>query len=257
MKIAISTKSNVDPPVELLNLALITILRRVLTHLGMATGIMLSSTGLQSARAGDGNAAADPASLIVFNLPAQSLEAALERYSIVSGWQVIYKTSLAIGRRSVDVRGKFTPRAALRMLLVGTGLVPQFKAADSVILISAPPSDTATTDESADEVDPSLEDYYALVQSDLKKTFCATPQIRAGSYRIALGFWIGASGMVTRTALLGSTGRSDIDESFDRAVRSISVGAAPPMGFRQPIVLLVTPDLFDKCGALPIGGTHE
>ncbi|MEW6435581.1 MAG: STN domain-containing protein [Pseudomonadota bacterium] len=241
----------------MLNRALIAMSRRVLTRLGVATGIMLSTLGAQGAYAGDRTGAADPASVIMFNLPAQPLEAALERYSIVSGWQVIYKTSLAIGRRSVDVRGKFTPRAALRMLLAGTGLVPQFKAADSVILISAPPNDTATADESADEVDPSLEDYYALVQSVLKRTFCATPQIRAGSYRIALGFWIGASGMVTRTALLGSTGRNDIDESFDRAVRSISVGTAPPVGFRQPIVLLVTPDLFDKCGALPIGGTNE
>lgn len=254
MKIAMSKKSNVHPAIELSNYAFIATLRRDLMHLGVAAGMMLSSAGVQGAFAGDRNGAAHPASPVMFDLPAQPLEAALERYSIVSGWQVIYKTNLAIGRRSADVRGNFTPGTALRMMLVGTGLVPQYKASDSIILTYAPVTASATSDESADEVDPSLEDYYGLIQTGLRQAFCATPLIRTGAYRIALGFWIGVSGMVTRTALLGSTGRSDVDASFDRAVHSISVGIAPPAGFTQPIVLLVTPDLVSKCGTRPIKG---
>jgi hypothetical protein len=161
MKIAVPKKSNIHPAIKLPNYAFMGMLRRNLVHLGMAGGMMLSGACISGVRGGDRNSPADPASPMMFDLPAQSLEAALERYSIVSGWQVIYKTSLAIGRRSADVRGKFTPGTALRMLLVGTDLIPQYKAADSVTLTFAPV--TAISDESADAVDPSLEDYYGQV----------------------------------------------------------------------------------------------
>jgi hypothetical protein len=194
------------------------------------------------------SAAADPARPMAFDLPAQPLASALEGYSIASGWQVIYNGSLADGRRSTGVKGEFTPDAALRLLLAGTGLAPHYKAADSVILQPDPnaaPRPAAT----ADTVDPALEDYYGLIQTGLQRALCASPQIRTGGYRLALGFWIGASGSVTRAALLGSTGRADIDASFEQAVRSLSIGAAPPVGFAQPVVLLVTPDLVARCGA--------
>lgn len=69
-----------------------------------------------------------------FDLPAQPLALALERYSVASGWQIIYDSNLATGLRSAGVRGNLPPSAALRMLLAGTGLVPQYMAADGVML---------------------------------------------------------------------------------------------------------------------------
>jgi TonB family protein len=191
--------------------------------------------------------AAGPTQPILFDLPAQPLESALESYSVASGWQVVYNARLAIGRRSTEVKGSFTPGAALAMLLTGTGLTPQYKATDG-ILLAPDPAATLAPDEIADDVDPSFNAYYGLIQSRLKRAFCASAPIRAGAYRIALGFWIGSSGAVTQMALLGSTGRADVDESFGRAVRSLSVGAPPPAGFAQPVVLLVTPDLVSQCG---------
>jgi hypothetical protein len=190
--------------------------------------------------------AAEPAKLMMFDLPAQPLASALESYSVASGWQVIYNASLAIGRRSSDVKGNFTPDFALRLLLAGTDLMPQYKAADGVLLVPDPTA-TLAPDEMADDVDASFKDYYGLIQTGLKHAFCASPQIRSGSYRISFGFWMGSSGTVVRMALLSTTGRADIDEGFERAVRSLSVGAAPPAGFAQPVVLLVTPDLLGKC----------
>ena len=202
---------------------------------------------------------ADPTRAIAFDLPAQPLESALEAYSVASGWQVVYNASLAARRRSSDVKGDFTPDAALRALLAGTGLMPQYKAADGAILVPDPMA-TLAPDDIADVVDPSLKDYYGLVQTGLKRVLCASRQIRTGSYRIALelldriahGDACGAS---------GSTGRVDIDESFNRAVGRSPSGAAPPAGFSQPVVLLVTPDLVAKCNAVdasmpPIGATR-
>lgn len=218
--------------------------------LRLIAGIALvSATAVQGAVAEDRDAgAADPTKPIAFELPAQPLASALESYSVISGWQVIYNGGLEADRRSSDVRGDFTPDAALRKLLAGTGLMPQYKAADSVILVPDPMA-TLAPDEIADDVDPSLRSYYGHIQTALERALCMSAQIRAGSYRVAFSLWIGPSGTVTRLALLSSTGRVDIDEKFIRAIGSLSVDAGPPAGFAQPVVLLVTPDLVGKCGA--------
>lgn len=86
MKIAVPKKSNIHPAIKLPNYAFVAMLRRNLVRLGMAGGMMLSSACISGARSGDRNGPADPASPMMFDLPTQSLETALERYSIVSGW---------------------------------------------------------------------------------------------------------------------------------------------------------------------------
>ncbi|MBA4033390.1 MAG: hypothetical protein C0480_02135 [Bradyrhizobium sp.] len=182
---------------------------------------------------------------VAFDLPAQALPSAIEAYSVASGWQVIYDASLAAGRQSAPVRGRYAPAAALRTLLAGTGLMAEFMAADGAMLLPDP----AATNPALLEPAPHVRDYYGRLQASLKRAFCADQQIRARGYRIALGFWIGASGTVTRVASLGSTGEAGIDAAFDRAVRRVSVGQSPPPGFEQPVVILVTPDLLAQCNA--------
>ncbi len=187
--------------------------------------------------------------LITFDLPAQALVSAIESYSIASGWQVIYDATLATGRRSAGVKGEFAPAAALHMLLAGTGLVPQYVAADGVILIPDP------TAKAAIHGDPTalFRGYYGRIQAGLRRAFCADRQIRSGAYRIVLGFWIGSSGTVTRAQALGSTGKPEVDAAFDRAVSALSIGAPPPDGFDQPVVILVKPDLVSQCNVAGVG----
>jgi hypothetical protein len=189
---------------------------------------------------------------MTFDLPAQPLVSALESYSVVSGWQVIYDASLATGRRSAGVKGIFAPAVALRMLLAGTGLTPEFMAADGVMLV---PDATATAARQETPVDTAslFRGYYGRIQMGLKRVFCADRRLRSGSYRIAFGFWIGPSGTVTRAVALGSTGKTDIDAVFDRAVHTLSIGDPPPAGFSQPVVILVTPDLSSQCDAAGAG----
>jgi hypothetical protein len=194
--------------------------------------------------AGPANAADDP---IAFDLPAQPLAAAIEGYSVASGWQVIYDASLAAGRRSAGVSGRFTPAAALRLLLAGTGLHPETMAADGVLL--RPDPTDAIRQAPPIETDARLREYYGLVQTNLKRTLCADDQFRSGGYRIALGVWVGRSGEITRAVPLGSTGHPEIDAAFDRAARRVAVGLPPPAGFEQPMVILVTPDLAAQCNA--------
>ncbi|GGF44228.1 hypothetical protein GCM10011611_58310 [Aliidongia dinghuensis] len=168
---------------------------------------------------------------------------ALESYSVVSGWQVVYDASLATGRGSTAVAGIFTAGVALRMLLAGTGLKPEYMAADGVLLVPDPTAAPATPVKDA----AVFSAYNGRVQAGLKQAFCAEPTIRAGAYRMALGFWIGAAGTVTRAEELAPTGRTDVDRAFDHAVRNLSLGSPPPPGFEQPVVVLVTPDLVRQC----------
>ena len=184
--------------------------------------------------------------LVTFDLPAQPLVSALENYSIVSGWQVIYDATLATGHRSMAVRGRFTPPVALSMLLEGTGLSPQYMASDGVLLVPELKANTLAREQMPADVS-SIPAYYGRIQIGLKRSLCAERPIRSGNYRISFGFWIGAAGNVTRAVPLSSTGQPDVDEAFGRAVQALSVGAAPPPGFAQPVVLLVTPDLVGQC----------
>lgn len=183
---------------------------------------------------------------IVFDLPAQPLASAIEAYSVASGWQIIYDAGLAVDRRSAPVKGQFAPAAALRMLLAGTGLTPEYMTADGAMLI---PDPAAVRREAPIDAAPHIRNYFGLIQSGLKREFCADEQIRSGGYKIAISFWVGSSGAVTRSVPLGSTGRAEIDAAFDRAVRRLSVGRSPPTDFDQPVVILVTPDLIGQCNA--------
>lgn len=194
-------------------------------------------------------AASEP---VVFDIPAQELASAIEAYSITSGWQVIYDAGLAIGRQSAPVKGRYAPAVGLRMLLAGTGLMPEHMARDGVMLV---PDPVARAQDAPFEPAPPVREYYGRIQAGLKHAFCADAQIRSGGYRIPIGIWIGPSGAVTRAAPFGSTGRAEVDAAFDSAVRKLSIGAPPPAGFEQPVVILVTPDLLAQCnaaGPLPV-----
>ncbi len=213
--------------------------------MGLAAGFALAGAGQMSdAVADQRNAYAAPVGSIAFDVPAQPLVTALESYSVASGWQVIYDGNLATGRRSTAVKGFFAPSVALRMLLAGTGLIPQYMATDGVMLVP-----DSVRQEAIGDGGPPFRGYYGRVQAGLKRAFCADRQIRSGAYRIALGFWIGASGAVTRVVALGSTGKTEIDAAFDRAVHMLSIGDPPPAGFSQPVVIVVTPDLLTQCKA--------
>jgi hypothetical protein len=75
---------------------------------------------------------------ILFDIPSESLTAALEAYARISGREVLYDGTLATGRRSSKVEGVYAPAAALRLLLSGTGLSAQFKDADFFVLAPTP-----------------------------------------------------------------------------------------------------------------------
>lgn len=183
------------------------------------------------------NVAAERPGLVAFDIPAQSLASALDAYIVAAHREVLYNSELAAGRSSTRVKGKFTQEAALQLLLEGTGLLPRYMAADAFVLVvdDTPP---VPTNAAPKEV---VMHYYGRIQASLRQAFCAQRQTRPGSYRVAVAFRIGPSGTVSRAALLGSTGDRDLDAMIGEALGGLAIGAPPPNGFAQPVVLMVTP----------------
>jgi hypothetical protein len=190
-----------------------------------------------SAHALPSKPAAERGSLIAFDIPTQSLASALDAYSVIAHREVVYNGQLAIGRQTAGVRGYFTPEAALQRLLEGTGLLPRYMAADAFVLVADDnppmPINTAPPDV--------VIRYYGRIQASLRQAFCANSYTRPGDYRVAVGFRIGQSGTVSQVALLGSTGDRDLDAMIATAIGGLAIGAPPPEGFAQPVILMVTP----------------
>lgn len=189
---------------------------------------------------------------VFFDLPVQALETAIEAFSVSSGWQVVYDASLAADRRSAVVKGRMPPATALNQLLTGTGLTIDYMTKDAAMLVPI-----AAARRGGALVSAAGEgSYYGHVQARLKRAICASGQTRLQAHRLAIGFWIGGTAAVTRVELLGTTGDIAIDSSFRDLLLRLSFDQTPPAGFKQPVVVLITPDLLAQCSetaALPAG----
>jgi hypothetical protein len=204
----------------------------------MLPGAMVrAQSEMRSPAADTGNPPPGP---MAFNIPAQPLALALETYSVVAGREIVYNGTLVVDRRSTAVVGLYTPDIALRMLLEGTGLSPRYMAADAFVLEVAPRAVRPKLP--ANEASPAVvAQYYGRIQSTLKAAFCNDDRTQPGDYRVAVSFWIGATGMVSDVALLGSTGEPVRDAKIDRTLRGLALGAPPPSGFAQPVTLVIAP----------------
>jgi hypothetical protein len=176
---------------------------------------------------------------VTLDIPSQPLASALERYGDATGHEVLYNTALAQGRRSSAVKGVFTPRAALGRLLEGTGLSANFLADESFVLIPTPPADQQAASKGV--APAGQQQYYARIQRSLWDAFCRHSSIGAGDYRVAVKFWIDPSGHVSRYERLGSAGKPDLDRGIDETLRSLWIGAPPPAGFMQPVLIMIVP----------------
>jgi hypothetical protein len=171
---------------------------------------------------------------LAFNIPAQAIETALEAYGGISGRDVLYRSNLAVGRRSNAVVGRLPPDTALTILLEGTGLSARYETSGSYVLQATPPA-----------ADPPLPahvgQYYARIQAALRTALCIDNQVRPGAYRVAMRLWIDSAGSVVRHERLGSAGEPGLDDGIDRKLRNLHIGASPPTGLAQPLTIVILP----------------
>jgi hypothetical protein len=170
-----------------------------------------------------------------FDIPAQPLAAALDRYGDTTGREVLYNPSLTDGRTSETVKGTFAPEAALQLLLAGTGLTARFLKDSSFVLGLAPEAAGPSGGSAA------ARQYYGVVQARLRDALCRATGVQPGSYRMTALVWIEPSGTVTKFERLGSAGSAELDHGIDKVLRNLSVGAPVPAGFSQPILIMILP----------------
>lgn len=179
-----------------------------------------------------------------FDIPAQSLEFALDSYGSITGRDVLYDGRLTIGRRSTAVRGLLPADTALMILLEGSGVEARHETSGSFVLLGARPADRPAHP-------PAISQYYGQLQVTLRRALCADRDARPGSYRIAAQFWIGASGDILRYRRLSSTGVRGVDEGLDNVLSRLRVGA-PPLGVSQPVTMVIAPQAPGKTMACDV-----
>ncbi|MDE1174714.1 MAG: energy transducer TonB [Parvibaculaceae bacterium] len=176
-----------------------------------------------------------PEEQAVYDIPAQSLESALNAYITASGAQVFYETALTAGRQSGEVKGRFTPAAALRALLAGTELAARRTDVDAFVIMQAPADETGSPAILPDSR------FLGALQTGILGALCRDVQTRPGTYKIALELWISPTGVVRRSALIGSTGNATRDAAFTAALQGLVIGALPPADLPQPVFMAIAP----------------
>lgn len=166
-----------------------------------------------------------------FAIAAQPLYSALARYGDVTGKEALYESGLIDRRMSGGFDGQATPMAALKQLLVGTGLAARFVAEGTFILELVLDNPTAPT--SANRR------YHALVQQDLLEILCGLPEAKPGQYRLVIAIWIAPDGTVQDMLRIGGVGSLETDALVDRTLRAMRFREPPPSNFIQPIRLLL------------------
>lgn len=172
-----------------------------------------------------------------FDLPEQPLERALEQFSVVSGWSVMYPASLADGRTSRAVRGVMLPALALQQLLEGTGLESQTVADDRVVLRERAGAQPAAAPGLAAE---DRRRRFGQVQHGLRRLFCDDPLLRPGDYRAELAFHVAADGRVDQPELHTGTGDAQRDQRLLQAITRLQLPPATA-DLPQPIRLHIQP----------------
>jgi hypothetical protein len=173
---------------------------------------------------------------IAFDIPSQPLAAALSSYGAVTGMQVLYETSLAADKKSAAIEGKFTPEAALRMLLIGTGLVGRRTDVDAITIFAESREHRGNTSAVVPD-----EQFLGALQASILNTLCQNAETQPGTYRMALQLWITPTGVLQRAELLSSTGNTQRDKALAEQLRGLPIVAKPPPGMTQPVTLAIVP----------------
>lgn len=190
--------------------------------------------------------AQQPGAELAFDLPAQPLKQALAQYDALTSLSVFYSSELADGRTSSAVQGRFTPEAALRRMLQGTGLDVQAAAAGAFVLVPAMRGPELAAEPPAAGA---RRQYEGTLQSRVHQALCARAALSLGDYRLALAVQIDGAGHMQQVRLLDTTGDQARDAAIIETVRRVDLGQ-PPGDPARAFVLLVKPVRCDAAALL-------
>jgi hypothetical protein len=178
---------------------------------------------------------------VQFDIPAQPLASALERYAVMADQTVLFSDALVAGRRSGAVRGRMTPRGALQALLAGTGLEADTAigaGGSTFVLKPARPVPTPVAPPAAAQLDRS---YDGLLQRRVWEALCRNPATTPGTYRAAMQIDVDENGRVIAPHLLSSTGDEARDQAVVATLHGLQLDYPPPASLRQPVLMVILP----------------
>ncbi|MGS7838200.1 TonB-dependent receptor [Stenotrophomonas maltophilia] len=192
-------------------------------------------------------AAAAQDAVHAYDIPAQPLEQAVERFSVISGWSVMYPGDLAAGRSSHALRASLAPLPALQMLLQDSGVEVEVIGEQRVVLRRGTPL-AAGPGVGAELADAELRRRYGGLQQRLRAAFCDDPEIAPGRYAATLRFRIDGAGQVSEAELLSGSGSPRRDARLLQAMQGL-VLATEAAALPQPVTLQIRPSGTDHdCG---------
>lgn len=179
-----------------------------------------------------------------FDIPAQPLSVALNRYADTSGQPALFPSHMVGGRTSTAVRGRYSPEAALHILLRGTGLTADKRNSGLgqtfVLKEIGGPSNTAGN---ALQTLFDAEGFAGLIQARIWQALCADALTRPGSYVSLLRFHLDIDGRIRDARLMGTSGDATRDEALLAALQRVHIGRAPPAAIaQQPFTMLIAPN---------------
>ncbi len=173
--------------------------------------------------------AAYPDDAVRFDMASQPITRALDQYSALTGREVFYDGALAAGRRSNPVRGELAPDAALRELLVGTGLTARATGAASFTLKVAPTRASTAA----------FQSYFATIQMKVSHALCTRAETRPADHDRLVRLWVATSGVIERAQLVNLSDEAAPASEVDPALlRGLPVGPPPP-DMPQPVVMAI------------------
>nr|WP_313225853.1 STN domain-containing protein [Stenotrophomonas pavanii] len=185
------------------------------------------------------SAAAAQDAVHAYDIPAQPLEQAVERFSVISGWSVMYPGDLAAARSSYPLHANLPPLPALRVLLQDSGIEAEVIGEQRVVLRRGTPLATGP-EVGAELPEAERRRRYGGLQQRLRAAFCDDPEIAPGRYAATLRFRIDREGHVREPALLSGSGSDRRDARLLQAMQGLQL-ATGAAALPQPVTLQIRP----------------
>ena len=190
-----------------------------------------------------------------YDIPAQSLNGALQQFATASGVDILYDHALAAGRRSTALSGVYSPQRAILVLLQGTGLSCRFTNRNAAILFPDGRPDVATTPNPTTiaRAGPTLDldvmhvtaapivgsahfdAYGRIAQRDIYARLRSDPILKDATFNIEIQLELDAQGAVRQTRLTQSSGDARLDGRILALLSGARLSQPPPAGLPQPM----------------------
>lgn len=182
------------------------------------------------------SAVAENAAGQTFVIPAQPLDQALAAFSVSTGLQMLYDSSLAAGRRSSPVSGAMQPREALVLMLAGTGLTARFTLAGAVVIYAGstsavtlnPITATAAPVVGRTGVNAEARAYAEAVQRQTVEALRQDAGLSGGDYALSVRLWVSEQGAARRVEILHGSGDAERDADFMALASGLRFPVPPP-----------------------------